>query len=171
MGAAHFWHTPNGPPVELRPCSCVSQLSCSHPMASQAEAVCAGAAARRAVGGGETLGQGQAPRAGRLWVPVELRPCTCDWSSISVTLRLYVQELLRAEQSMEAGLWDKGGNIMRAGCRGLSKLQAKEGSCDSLLEDLQALEARYTPSQPTQTTAHSNHHDAAKHLIHCNEQG
>lgn len=53
-----------------------------------------------------------------------------------------MQELLRAEQSMEAGLWDKGGNIMRAGCRGLSKLQAKEGNCNSLLEDLQALEAR-----------------------------
>ena len=95
---------------------------------------------------------------GHLWSsglsPVIFKSCV-------VNLRLYVQELLRAEQSMEAGLWDKGGNIMRAGCRGLSKLQAKEGSCDSLLEDLQALEARCTPSQPTQATAHSNHHYAA----------
>ena len=38
--------------------------------------------------------------------------------SCSVTLRLYVQELLRAEQSMEAGLWDKGGNIMRGRLQG-----------------------------------------------------
>ena len=43
---------------------------------------------------------------------------------------------------MEAGLWEKGGSVMRAGCRGLSRLKAKEGGCDSLLEDLQALEAR-----------------------------
>ena len=54
-----------------------------------------------------------------------------------------MQELLRAEQHMEAGLWEKGGSIMQAGCRGLSKLKAKEeGGCESLLEDLQALEAR-----------------------------
>jgi len=43
---------------------------------------------------------------------------------------------------MEAGLWEKGGSVMQAGCRGLSRLKAKEGGCDSLLEDLQALEAR-----------------------------
>ena len=43
---------------------------------------------------------------------------------------------------MEAGLWEKGGSVMRAGCRGLSRLKAKEGGCDTLLEDLQALEAR-----------------------------
>lgn len=54
-----------------------------------------------------------------------------------------MQELLRAEQHMEAGLREKGGSIMQAGCRGLSKLKAKEeGGCESLLEDLQALEAR-----------------------------
>ena len=54
----------------------------------------------------------------------------------------YPQELLRAEQSVEAGLWEKGGSVMRAGCRGLTRLKAKEGVCDTLLEDLQALEAR-----------------------------
>ena len=43
---------------------------------------------------------------------------------------------------MEAGFWEKGGSVMRAGCRGLSRLKAKEGGCDTLLEDLQALEAR-----------------------------
>ncbi len=43
---------------------------------------------------------------------------------------------------MEAGLWEKGGSVMRAGCRGLTRLKVKEGGCDTLLEDLQALEAR-----------------------------
>lgn len=53
-----------------------------------------------------------------------------------------MQELLHVEHLVEAGLWEKGGQVMQAGCRGLSKLKAKEGGCDSLLKDLQALEAR-----------------------------
>ncbi len=61
------------------------------------------------------------------------------------------QELLRAEQSVEAGLWEKGGSVMQAGCRGLSRLKAKEGGCDTLLEDLQALEARCSSLLVTET--------------------
>ncbi|KAK9903599.1 hypothetical protein WJX75_009680 [Coccomyxa subellipsoidea] len=52
------------------------------------------------------------------------------------------QEVLRAEQHVEASLRATGGHLVEAGWSGLSRLQHLDGSWDALVEDLKALEDR-----------------------------